>query len=47
MFLSHRFEGYPYDRITASLPGMDGRDPGMDLGASYQRRGAIGGAGGG
>ena len=44
VFLSHRFEGYPYDRIPASLAGMEGRDPGMDLGASYQRRGPWGNA---
>jgi len=44
VFLSHRFEGYPYDRVPASLAGMEGRDPGMDMGASYQRRGAWGNA---
>lgn len=44
VFLSHRFEGYPYDRIPASLAGMEGRDPGMDLGTSYQRRGPWGNA---
>ncbi|OGA30325.1 MAG: hypothetical protein A3I01_19895 [Betaproteobacteria bacterium RIFCSPLOWO2_02_FULL_65_24] len=38
LFLSHRFEGFPYDRIPASLAGMEGRDPGFDLGLGYAHR---------
>lgn len=42
VFLSHRFEGYPYDHIPASLAGMAARGPGIDAGASFQHRsGAI------
>ncbi len=37
--MAHRFEGYPYDRISASLT-----DPGLDVGASYQRSGPCGNA---
>lgn len=44
VFLAHRFEGYPYDRIPASLAGMASREPGLDLGASYEYRGAWGAA---
>lgn len=42
VFLSHRFEGYPYDRIPSSLAGMADRGPGVDFGASYQRNGPWG-----
>jgi outer membrane protein len=42
VFLSHRFEGFPYDRIPSSLAGMAGRGPGVDFGASYQRSGPWG-----
>lgn len=42
LFLGYRFEGFPYDRIPASLAGMDKRGPGADLGLSYQHRGAGG-----
>jgi outer membrane protein len=38
IFLAHRFEGFPYDRIPQSLAGMEGRDPGFDIGLSYERR---------
>jgi outer membrane protein len=38
VFLSHRFEGFPYDRIPASLAGMEGRDPGFDLGIGYEQQ---------
>ena len=41
-FLSHRFEGFPYDRIPDSLAGMAERGPGVDAGLSYQRRGKWG-----
>ncbi len=36
VFLSHRFEGFPYDRIPTSLSGMTAREPGLDLGVSYR-----------
>ncbi len=36
MFLAHRFEGYPYDVIPASLAGMAARSPGLDAGISYR-----------
>jgi len=42
VFLSHRFEGYPYDRIPDSLAGMAERGPGVDAGVSYERRGKWG-----
>ena len=42
MFLSHRFEGFPYNRIPASLAGMAERGPGVDAGVSYQQRAAWG-----
>ncbi|MGH8738312.1 MAG: MipA/OmpV family protein [Burkholderiales bacterium] len=38
LFLTHRFEGFPSDRIPASLAGMAERSPGLDAGAGYQRR---------
>ena len=44
LFVSHRFEGYPYDRIPASLTGMAERGPGVDIGASLQRSGQWGSA---
>ena len=42
LFLSHRFEGFPYDRIPTSLAGMAGRSEGLDAGVSYQRSGPWG-----
>ncbi len=36
VYVAHRFEGYPYDKIPASLAGMAERGPGVDLGMSYQ-----------
>lgn len=42
VFLSHRFEGYPYDRVPPSLAGMSKRAPGLDLGASYELNGTWG-----
>ena len=44
VFVSHRFEGFPYDRIPATLAGMAERQPGLDLGATYENRGAWGAA---
>jgi outer membrane protein len=44
VFLSHRFEGFPYDRIPASLAGMAERESGLDVGASYEYRGHWGAA---
>ncbi len=38
VFLGYRFEGFPYDRIPASLAGMANRGPGVDLGLGYQQR---------
>jgi outer membrane protein len=38
LFFSHRFEGFPYDRVPVSLAGMTGRDPGADFGLSYEQR---------
>ena len=42
VFLAHRFEGFPYDRIPPSLVGMAERGPGADFGVSYQRSGPWG-----
>ncbi|HEY8069878.1 MAG TPA: MipA/OmpV family protein [Burkholderiales bacterium] len=42
VFLSHRFEGFPYDHPPASLAGMAERQPGLDAGASYEYRGGWG-----
>lgn len=42
VFLSHRFEGFPHDRIPAALAGMAEREPGIDAGASYEYRGRWG-----
>ena len=44
VFLAHRFEGFPYDRVPASLAGMADREPGLDAGASYEYRGDWGAA---
>jgi outer membrane protein len=38
IFVAHRFEGYPYDRIPSSLAGMQDRGQGIDLGMGYQQR---------
>jgi outer membrane protein len=38
MFLTHRFEGYPYDVIPPSLVGMAARNSGLDAGISYRWR---------
>jgi outer membrane protein len=42
VFLRHRFEGFPYDKIPASLAGMTKREPGIDAGASAQVGGSWG-----
>lgn len=42
LFLSHRFEGFPYDRVPDSLAGMTTRQAGLDAGLSYQYSGALG-----
>jgi outer membrane protein len=42
VFLAHRFEDFPYDRVPASLAGMAERGPGIDFGASYEKRGPWG-----
>jgi len=44
VFVSHRFEGFPYDKLPATLEGMAGRDTGTDAGISYERRGSWGAA---
>jgi len=38
LFLTHRFEGFPSDRIPSSLSGMAARGPGLDAGVGYERR---------
>lgn len=38
VFVGYRFEGFPYDRMPASLAGMSNRSPGVDLGLGYQNR---------
>ena len=38
LFLDYRFEGFPNDRIPASLAGMQAREPTTDLGVSYAYR---------
>lgn len=43
-FLAQRFEGFPSDRVPASLAGMAERQTGFDVGASYEYRGAWGAA---
>ena len=42
VFLAHRFEGFPYDKIPLSLAGMMERSPEADFGVSYQRSGPWG-----
>lgn len=42
VFLSHRFEGFPYDTIPSSIAGMAERSPGADFGMSFQRNSAWG-----
>ena len=42
VFLAHRFEGFPYDRVPASLAGMASREAGLDAGVSYELRGNWG-----
>ena len=38
IFLSHRFESFPYDHMPESLAGMAARGPEMDAGVSYEQR---------
>ncbi|MEO5659307.1 MAG: MipA/OmpV family protein [Polaromonas sp.] len=38
LFVEHRLEGFPTDRLPASLSGMDKRDSGIDLGLSWRYR---------
>ena len=42
VFLAHRFEGFPYNGVPASLAGMTARQPEMDFGLGYERRGSWG-----
>ena len=42
LFLDYRIEGFPNDRIPASLAGMQAREPTTDLGMSYAYRAAWG-----
>lgn len=42
VFLAHRFEGFPSDRTPPSLAGMTARQPELDAGLGYERRGAWG-----
>src|SRR4051812_14036555 len=42
IFIRHRFEGFPYDRIPPALAGMAKREPGFDAGASAQVGGSWG-----
>ena len=42
VFVAHRFEGFPYDKIPSSLVGMTERGPGVDSGVSYERSGPWG-----
>jgi outer membrane protein len=44
VFLTQRAEGFPSDRVPASLAGMAERQTGLDLGASYELRGDWGAA---
>ena len=37
LFLAHRFEGFPFDRIPVPLSGMASREPGFDVGAGFQQ----------
>ena len=36
LFVEQRFEGFPSDRLPASLTGMSSRDSGIDLGLAYR-----------
>ena len=38
IFIERRLEGFTTEKPPASLVGMAGRDPGLDLGLSYQQR---------
>src|SRR2546421_10801063 len=38
VFLSHRFESFPVERVPASLAGMSTRVPETDFGLSYEQR---------
>lgn len=38
VFVAYRFEGFPYDRVPASLAGMANREAGVDLGIGYRSR---------
>lgn len=38
LFVEQRLEGFPADRLPASLDGMDKRDSGVDLGLSWRWR---------
>src|SRR3989440_12140812 len=38
VFLSHRFESFPVERVPASLARMSTRVPGTDFGLSYEQR---------
>lgn len=38
LFLDYRFEGFPHDRTSPSLAGMQAREPTTDLGLSYAYR---------
>ena len=38
LFMEQRFEGFPSDRLPASLVGMSTRDSGVDLGLAYRLR---------
>jgi MipA family protein len=42
LFLRHRFEGFPYDRVPDSLAGMRRRESGIDAGGSVQFGGRWG-----
>jgi MipA family protein len=42
VFLRHRFEGFPYDRVPETLAGMTKREAGIDAGASAQIGGGWG-----
>lgn len=42
VFIAHRFEGFPYDKMPPGLAGMAERSPGADFGVSYQRSGTWG-----
>jgi len=42
LFVAHRFEGFPYDRVPPGLAGMAERGPGVDVGVSLERKGPWG-----